>query len=51
MSGLEEHLQLEYKRELYEDNDAGRREFVLDVGMFANTAGGVLLIGIPEAQG
>lgn len=30
-SGLEEHLQLEYKSTLYEDNDRGRREFLLDV--------------------
>ena len=45
-SGLEEHLQLEYKSELYDDNDRGRREFLLDLAMFANTAGGVVLIGV-----
>jgi Putative DNA-binding domain len=49
-SGLEEHLQLEYKSELYEDNDRGRREFLLDICMFANTVGGILLIGIPERR-
>jgi len=49
-TGLEEHLQLEYKSELYRDNDQGRREFLLDVGMFANTTGGILLIGIPERR-
>jgi Schlafen, AlbA_2 len=49
-SGLEEHLQLEYKSALYEDNDRGRREFLLDVCMFANASGGILLIGIPERR-
>jgi hypothetical protein len=49
-SGLAEHLQLEYKSALYEDNDRGRREFLLDICQFANTAGGVLLIGIPERR-
>lgn len=49
-SGLEEHLQLEYKSGLYEDNDRGRRELLLDICMFANTAGGVLLIGVPERR-
>lgn len=49
-SGLEEHLQLEYKSALYEDNDRGRREFLLDICMFANAEGGVILIGVPEQR-
>jgi hypothetical protein len=49
-SGLEEHLQLEYKSELYSENDRGRKEFLLDVCMFANTEGGILLIGVPERR-
>ncbi len=49
-SELEEHLQLEYKSALYEDNDHGRREFLLDACMFANAEGGVLLIGVPERR-
>jgi Putative DNA-binding domain len=49
-SGLEEHAQLEYKSALYEDNDRGRKEFLLDIGMFANTSGGILLIGVPEQR-
>jgi len=49
-SGLAEHLQLEYKSALYEDNERGRRELLLDVCMFANTSGGILLIGIPERR-
>jgi len=49
-SGLEEHMQLDYKGELYKGNDAGKREFLLDVCMFANANGGILLIGIPEGR-
>jgi hypothetical protein len=49
-SGLEEHLQLEYKSSLYDDNDRGRKEFLLDVCMFANASGGIILIGIPERR-
>ena len=49
-SALEEHLQLEYKSELYSNNDNGRKELLLDVCMFANTSGGILLIGIPERR-
>jgi hypothetical protein len=49
-SGLEEHLQLEYKSALYEDNDRGRREFLLDICMFANAGGGILLLGVPERR-
>jgi len=36
-SGLEEHLHLEYKRELYSNNANGRKEFLLDACMFAKT--------------
>jgi hypothetical protein len=49
-TGLGEHLQLEYKSALYEDNDRGNREFLQDVCMFANSSGGVLLIGILERR-
>jgi hypothetical protein len=49
-SRLEEHLQLEYKGALYEDNDRGRRECLLDICMFANAAGGIMLIGVPERR-
>jgi hypothetical protein len=49
-SGLEEHLQLEYKSALYDDNLRGRKEFLLDVAMFANAAGGTLLLGVPERR-
>jgi hypothetical protein len=49
-SGLEEHLQLEYKSELYAAADRGRLEFLQDICMFANTAGGILLIGVSELR-
>jgi hypothetical protein len=49
-SGLEEHLQLEYKSALYDDSDRGRSEFLLDICMFANAEGGILLIGVPERR-
>lgn len=49
-AGLAEHTHLEYKSALYENNHDGKKEFLLDVCMFANSQGGVLLIGIPEAR-
>ena len=49
-SGLEEHLQLEYKSALYADNDQGNRESLQDVCMFANAGGGILLIGVSELR-
>jgi schlafen family protein len=48
--GLQEHLQLEYKSALYEDNDRGHREFLQDICMFANSVGGVLLLGVSERR-
>ncbi len=49
-SGLTEHLHLEYKGALYDDSDRGSREFLLDVCMFANAAGGIVLLGVPERR-
>jgi hypothetical protein len=49
-SGLEEHLQLEYKSALYTPNDNGNKESLLDICMFANAGGGILLIGIDEQR-
>lgn len=45
---LEEHLQLEYKSAPYTDNERGHKEFLQDICMFANSGGGILLIGISE---
>ena len=49
-AGLAEHFYLDYKETLYAKNDNGRKEFLLDICMFANAQGGVLLIGIPEER-
>lgn len=49
-SGLEEHLQLEYKSAIYENHERGHKEFLQDICMFANAGGGVLLIGISEQR-
>lgn len=40
-AGLEEHLQLEYKSALYDTNDRGSKELLLDICMFANAGGGI----------
>ena len=49
-SGLEEHLQLEYKSALYDESVRGRKELLQDIAMFANTSGGLILIGVPERR-
>jgi len=49
-SGLEEHLQLEYKSALYDGGDRGGKECLLDICMFANAGGGILLLGVPERR-
>jgi Putative DNA-binding domain len=49
-SGVEEHKHLDYKAELYSNNDAGQKDFLVDVCAFANGEGGVLLIGVPELR-
>jgi predicted HTH transcriptional regulator len=46
-SGVEEHKYLDYKAELYARNDAGQKDFLIDVCAFANAEGGILLIGVP----
>lgn len=46
-----EGLRLEYKRDQYQWNDAGTREFLADVSSFANSRGGLLLVGVEEEDG
>jgi predicted HTH transcriptional regulator len=46
-SGVEEQKHLDYKAELYAKNDAGQKDFLIDVCAFANAEGGILLIGTP----
>jgi hypothetical protein len=50
-AGVAERKTLDYKQQLPETNDAGRRELLADVSSFANTAGGDLIFGITEAEG
>jgi Putative DNA-binding domain len=47
---LSEHLELDYKGALYDDNDRGHKEFLQDICMFANSGGGILLLGISEQR-
>jgi Putative DNA-binding domain len=47
---LEEHLQLEYKSALYDNNHQGSKESLLDICMFANAGGGILLLGVSEQR-
>lgn len=49
-AGVAEHLYLEYKAEAYGESLAGRKEFLLDVCMFANAQGGLLLVGVSEQR-
>src|ERR1700733_873097 len=49
-AGLAEHTHLEYKSALYEIGERGNKELLLDICMFANTQGGLLLLGITEAR-
>jgi hypothetical protein len=49
-SGVEEHKHLDYKAELYSNNDAGQKDFLIDICAFANAEGGILLLGVPEMR-
>ena len=46
-----EGIQLEYKLTAYGPKDSDKREFLKDVSSFANTAGGLILIGLKEHRG
>lgn len=46
-----ERKTLDYKQQLPETNDAGKRELLADVSSFANTAGGDLVFGMTENAG
>ena len=46
-----ERRTLEYKAELPNNSDAGKKEFLADVSSFANTIGGDLIFGIKESSG
>jgi predicted HTH transcriptional regulator len=46
--GVEEGVQLDYKRELRLDANRGRRDLAQDISAFANQVGGTLLYGVDE---
>ena len=50
-TGARESLYIDYKREPYASNDAGKKEFLADVSSFANAAGGDIVIGMAEKDG
>jgi hypothetical protein len=51
-SSVPEDSDLEFKGELYGNGDSARRELASDVASFANTVGGLIILGIEEdAQG
>ena len=50
-AAVAERKTLDYKQQLPDTNDAGKRELLADVSSFANTAGGDLVFGITESGG
>ncbi|MGK9287019.1 AlbA family DNA-binding domain-containing protein [Sinorhizobium meliloti] len=49
--GQHEGRNIEFKRDMYGNADADKKEFLKDLSSFSNSAGGLLIIGIDEAQG
>lgn len=50
-AGANESRELDFKRDVYGNADADKREFLADVSAFANTSGGHLVIGMDEVAG
>jgi len=50
-AGVEERKTIDYKQQIQDLNDAGRRELLADVSSFANTDGGDLIFGVTESAG
>ena len=50
-AGVAERKTLDYKQQLPDMNDAGKKELLADVSSFANTAGGDLVFGVSEVAG
>lgn len=46
-----ENIRLEYKRDLYGQNDNSKKELLKDISALANSHGGDLIIGIEELNG
>ncbi|MHA6966693.1 AlbA family DNA-binding domain-containing protein [Glutamicibacter bergerei] len=47
-NGVTEEFDLDFKRELYGNTDKAKRDLAGDVAALANTAGGVIVIGVAE---
>src|SRR5271169_6660190 len=50
-TGVAERKTFDYKQQLPDMNDAGKRELLADVSSFANTAGGDIVFGVTESAG
>ncbi len=50
-SALREDEDLDFKRRLVLDKDEAKAEFAKDVAAFANTRGGLLIVGVRESDG
>jgi predicted HTH transcriptional regulator len=50
-NGVREGRTIGYKRDLPENSDGEKKEFLADASSFANTCGGDLIYGMDEAQG
>ena len=46
-----EGLAVEFKRDMYGNADAQKKEFLKDISSFANSNGGHLIVGVEEAEG
>src|SRR3990172_579802 len=46
-----EGLRIDYKRDLYGNSDADKREVLKDISGFANAFGGHLIVGMEEQNG
>ncbi|MCB2189279.1 MAG: ATP-binding protein [Deltaproteobacteria bacterium] len=49
--GYRENLEVEYKSQAYGDDKRGKTELLKDVTAFANSQGGLLIVGIEEKHG
>lgn len=45
-----EHFDLDWKRDMYEGSDAGKKELAKDVAAMANTGGGLVVVGVDDAK-
>jgi len=50
-NSVSEGLRVEFKRELYGNDDKQKKELLKDVSAFANSHGGHLILGVEEKNG